>query len=746
VALLIDVTTFPQSFAAGTYPLSALNTGRFQITISVAAASSNATTFPDGNFWAIMVANDDGGLWFFKVAGTMFIGYFNRTGGATIWQRAIVWAANTPFTIDVDHVASTHTVTNASSGNGTTAFSAGGALGYSNTTLGVGVYGGGGFTWAGTASDVTDGVTGYTIVGETGAVPIAGAAAGLLFGHVAGADAGAVPIAGVAAGLLVGRRIAADLGAVALAGLDADLIFGSEDPYLQAEVGAVGIGGGAAELRAARQLAAESGGLPIAAPDASLSRGRPLAAEAGALALSGAAADLRAARQLAAEVGSVPIAAPDAALAIGTALEVGAAGVDFQIFGLANRDASVTLDTQPTGSLVIVASGGQTSDVTQGVTDSNANEWNRRGLVGYPDFAGYGVVVETTRPPMTGSDDHEFVVPVELFDENTTIAIEVRGGGRVAAQSWRNVANSSGAASLTSDPVTVDRTSILVAFWFGSSPVFSPPTTPFQANPPPGWTVGPSYLVNNANGEVQAASAWRTVGPGTWDIAWGQFPNQGAQLPLFAIQAAAVLVADPGVVPIGAPDASLGRGRQLVAEPESIDIAGQPAELRLGLTMAAELGSVPVVGLDAGEAVGRRLAAEVGGVGIGGGDAALAVGRRLVAEAGSAPILAPDLALLVGRRSAAEAGAVPLVGVEADLIWSGAGANFPLDAEPGAVPLGAPDATLARSWLLHAELGAMPIDGAPATLVRSGLVAWSRAAGALEPARRIIGTLIAEET
>lgn len=793
MAVLVDVTTFPQTFTAGNWPLSALNSGRFQITITVSLASSSGS-FPNGNFWAVVTSSDDGGLWFFKTGGgTMRIGMFNAATAATIWERDVTWGANAAMTIDVDHVASTYSISGATTGNGSgISFTAGGNA-YTNSTLGVGVYGGGGFTWTGSASDITDGVTGYTIAADAGAVAIAGTAAALLFARRVVADAGALALTGTAAGLLMGRRLAADAGTLSITGVDADLVYGSNDPILQAEAGAVALAGTDAGLRAARILAAEAGAVAIAGTDSTLVHGYPLAAEAGAVAIAGVDAGLRAARRLAADAGAVAIAAPaDASLVVGSALSVGDTGVDFQVFGLANRDASVILDTQPTGSLVFVVSGGQTSDVTQGVTDSNANAWNRRagnqGTQDYPDFPGYGVVIETTRPPMTGGTGHEFNVPVELFDENTTIAIEVIGGRRVAASTWRNVPNSSGSTTLVSDPITVDRATVLIAICAGSGPVFSPNTTPFQLTPDGAWTAGPSYLVNNVNGEVQMASAYRTVGAGTYTCTWTLFPSQGAQLPVYAIQAAALIPIESGAVPITGTAATLALGLRMAADAGAVPIAGTDSTLNRGHILGADAGAVAITGADAALLAGRRIAAdttaidiagqqsdlrrgvsltaESGAVAIDGTAAALLAARRLAADAGATDILGTAAALLAGRRLQADtaavdvagqiaslirsaligaaAGATPIAGTDADLVWSGQGQTFTLIAETGAVAISGTDAGMPRTWRMVAEAGALAITGTQAGLVWSGAASsWAGARATLEyaAAARLRATL-----
>lgn len=739
--LLVSVTTFPQTFAAGTWPVSAFNTGRFRLSFTTTIASSAVT---NGDFKTLAAAADNGGLWYHRDAGVMYIGLFNSVTGASIFDIPVEWGAGGGATVDVNHIASTVTISGASSGNGVYAFTPGGNA-FSNVTLGVAVYGGGGFSWSGTISSIDDGVTGATLVADPSSMPITSSDASLLRSSRVVADSATLPLASTSVNLLVSYRLNAESSPVSIASVDAALVYGSEDPYLQAESSVIALVSDDASLRRTAILTATADAVALTSVPATLVHSYPIIADASTVPLQSTDAAFRVAHVLSADSASVALVSPDAALSVATAIEVGATGIDFQIYGLANRNASVTLTTQTSNSIVVVATGGRTTDVTQGVADNKSNTFSRVSTQDYPDFPGYGVVVETTRPPMTGGASHTFTVPVTLFDENSTIAIEVKGVVRVATYSWRNVANSSGAASLTSLPVTVDKASMLLAFWFGSGPVFSPPSTPFQATPSAGFTPGPSYLVNNSNGEVQCASAYRVVTPNTptaYDVTWTQFPNQGAQLILLALQGPATLSADGIAVSIINTNASLTRGYRFVADSSAaLDLTSIDATLRRGYQLAADPLTLAITAANAGIFVGRRVQADSSTLPFASSDASLLYFRRLDATLAAVPLSSSDAQLLAGRKLVADSALVSTVSIDASLVWSGHAASYTLEAESASVILTSQDASLVRGRTLVAESAAFPISsqdaafrrhwvliansGAIALLARDATLTWS---------------------
>lgn len=114
------------------------------------------------------------------------------------------------------------------------------------------------------------------------------------------------------------------------------------------------------------------------------------------------------------------------------------------------------------------------------------------------------------------------------YDEVTFAAVEVRNGGVVQDQQWREVLNS---AAQTSASVTTTGPATLVAVWYGDD-ASSTPSNPVPNN---GFTVIESN--GNAVESVQMFVATKNVSAaGTYNVTWNTTPLQGAQLYLVAVQ------------------------------------------------------------------------------------------------------------------------------------------------------------------------------------------------------------------
>lgn len=225
-------------------------------------------------------------------------------------------------------------------------------------------------------------------------------------------------------------------------------------------------------------------------------------------------------------------------------IALGVHGFDFQRFGFANRAWSIALNTHASGSIVLIAVGGHSSEVGSTWTDSLNVAGIRKlaTVVDYPDFAGYGTQVGITPNVMTGGTGQTFSGPVATNDENTSFATECIGGARAKTINT-NVANAGGSTTITSGTVVTDGAAMLIADWWGSSPVVPPFTggvgTPYTAVPNNGFVVIDSYLINNQFGEVQAARAVKIVDvAGSYNVTWTHSPSQGAQTWMTALEPA----------------------------------------------------------------------------------------------------------------------------------------------------------------------------------------------------------------
>ena len=164
--VILDVTTFPQTFTSGNFPLSTLNDGDWRVTFTFTNAVSSFVT--GGNYFALVVCNDLGGLWIFDDGGTKRIALFQNVSGSPVIVQSsgIVASAGSSITVHVKNTTDEMILTGSAgftSGAGTYAFT-GSTTGdaFGTAPLGVGVYGGGGYAWAGSASDIDDGVDGVT--------------------------------------------------------------------------------------------------------------------------------------------------------------------------------------------------------------------------------------------------------------------------------------------------------------------------------------------------------------------------------------------------------------------------------------------------------------------------------------------------------------------------------------------------------------------------------------------------------
>lgn len=651
MATTILTTAEPETKTSGNWPYSTMDAGSWHFDFAPTAADTNAA-YTGSSFYALFAANDDGGVWLTSKK----VQLFNASSGALIAaSSALTWSAGQSISVTIRIASGTNAskiiISGATTGNGTTSFTIGTAHIFTNVTLGIGVYGGGGFGFTGSLSNVDD-ASGTTIT----------------------ADPGSMAITGTAATLKATRKIAAAADSVALTGTAANLTYSPVIPSTYT-----------------------------------------ITASAGSMAITGTAASFRFNHALAAASGSMAITGTDAALTSAGAISLGAHGVDFQVYGHASRDALVTLNTQ-SGSLIIVAAGGKTSDVDQAVTDTNSNTWGHIAATqDYPNYPGYGVSLSRTKGAVVGGSSHGFTVQVSLFDENTTFAIQVIGAKRVAGYSWKNIANGSGGTSNTSDPVTAYKPCYWLAFWWGSGPVFSPNTTPFTAVPDGSFVVLDSYLVNNSDGEVQAAMAGfvdntpSIASPVTRTVTWANTPSQGAQLILLALQTADILTADAESVAVTGTAATLRVGHRMSAAAGSFVITGTDVTFRLGHTVTAVAGSIAITGTAAAVRVARRLTADPGTTGITGTAAGLQLGHVAVAQAGTIAITGAAAGLRTARQIAAAAGSMAVTGTAASLTR-----GRPLAADSGAVTIAGTDARVSAGKVLAAGAGAMSITGTAA--------------------------------
>lgn len=479
MTVLLNITTVPQDFAAGTFntAATAINGGKWRITFTPTAASS---TYTGGNFHSLL-GQPHGGLWLNDAS----LELYTTPDDNIAVSFALTWSAGQPITLSVDARAGhmTATVSGATTGNGTVSLSAGPYIDAA-TLLEVGRQNGGtNFEFVGSISPIDDGISSDAIT------------------------AAAVAVAGGTVADKIGFKDTAGTASMAIAGANV-----SE-----------GRGGNSDGVTAAT--------IAVAGQAISVKR-------ATADFISSAHADIAGANVLEGQGGRISL---------------GPTALDFQRFGFADRPSSIVLNTPASGAVVLLCAGGKSSDVSTPWSDSKnaAAPVTIGALVEYSDFTGYGTIVAVTPAPMTGGTGQTFTQPVTTGDEDTTFGLVafVAGGHPRVTEVHNNVSNASGGTTQTSPSISIDDEALLVAYWWGASPVvppFSSPSpgvgTPYTAVPNNGYTVAQSYLVNNEFGEVQAAMAYLYVpagsGPTSRNVTWTHSPAQGAQLRLVAVQPA----------------------------------------------------------------------------------------------------------------------------------------------------------------------------------------------------------------
>lgn len=516
MTVVLNITTVPQDFAAGTYSAAAstINAGKWRVVLTPTASSA---TYTGGNFHAIL-GQPHGGLWF----NDANLELYTAPDDNVAMSFALTWSAGQPITLVLDASPGTltATVTGATTGNGTQSLSFPGPFLDPTLLLEVGRQNGGtNFEFLGNVSAIDDGVSGDSVT--------------------------------PAAIVIVGGSIDEKLGLK-------DVV---SPATLTVSGGSISEGRGS-----------NSDGVAPAA----------IALVGGSVPVKRSYADFMSSALVTITGGSVPEGQ-------GGLISLGETAVDFQRFSFANRSSSVTVDTPTTGAVVLLCAGGKSSDVSTPWTDNlNATSPVVVGaLVEYPDFVGYGTIIAVTPAPMTGGTGQAFTQPVTTGDENTTFALAatVAGGHPRVTEVHNNVANASGTTQQTTPTISIDGEALLVAYWWGSSPVVPPFSTPspgvgapFTAVPNGGFTVAESYLVNNEFGEVQAAMAYLYVpagaGPSTRSVTWTHSPAQGAQLRLVAIQPALSEAATPALITLAGQPIGERVTHRVAIAPASLLISG----------------------------------------------------------------------------------------------------------------------------------------------------------------------------
>src|SRR5574343_329479 len=177
MAIVVASGATPRSFTSGNFVLATLQNGpswTFQIVPTNASTDAGYS-----GFCALLATNDNGVLYLVNRR----VEFYNGAGSGTLTGNGntLTWSAGQTITITINLAvganASSIVVSGATTGNGTSPFTASGTY-FTATTLGVGQFSNTGtFTFPGTVGAVTDGVTSTSGTASCGGVTSAGSVA-----------------------------------------------------------------------------------------------------------------------------------------------------------------------------------------------------------------------------------------------------------------------------------------------------------------------------------------------------------------------------------------------------------------------------------------------------------------------------------------------------------------------------------------------------------------------------------------
>lgn len=524
---VILTTAEPETKTSGNWPYSALNSAggswHLDVTITAASTSSPHTT---SEFLAILASNDQGGFW---LTERKFQLYDQSSGSLIVTSGACTWSANQTISLTVNLVAGTNAsslvISGATTGNGTTNFTYDSHAIFSNVTLGIGVYGGGGFNFPGSLSDVDDTLTGVNGTANItlGAATLtatgdfaAHADADITLGALTSTAAGSVEVTGSANVTLGALTVDAPNG-----GIEGNITLGELTLVATGDFsGAEGVNGDANITLGALTSTAEGSVEVNGALNATL--GAVTATAVGSVEVSG---------QANITLGSLSLIANN-----GGGLQRGDYGAARELFGSPQTSVTVTLDTQA-GSLILLCTGGDLTDIDAAPTDNKGNTYTQLGgPEEYQRWPGYGIQMWYC-VNANGGSNHQITQAFTQFDECTICAVEIINGAVIVDFGYNEVLTG---GTLTTDSVATTGPAELVAFWSGDAPTGQ--TADISASN--GYEIlDETTLVDHPNGYVPIAILGRSAAdPGSYSTTVTETPDQGAVMANVAIQVAAGII------------------------------------------------------------------------------------------------------------------------------------------------------------------------------------------------------------
>lgn len=543
--VILDLSgTLPQTFTAGNWPRTTFDDGVWRFVWTPSTANTNAAW--GSGFYAMFVANDNGGLWIVSDA----LELYDQNG--LVISIALTWSAGAAITIKVDMVANAITISGATTGNGTHSFSAPGTSTYTNVTLGVGVYGGGGFNLpTSTLGDVDDAVDGGT--GAAAGTSTATAVGGAIATGV-GAAAGTSTVSGIApsstgAGLAEGTSTATAVGssvAVATGSAAGTSTVTATSGDLQVGVGAV--------VQRENSTNPSTGTLSTWSTDLTISSVDTTADTLTSVG-HGFIAGVYPGPFYVESTGSLPSpAAADTpywvirtsadAFQLATSQQNAKAGTAVNLTSSGSGTITLvrTVDTQASGSVLFTAvARGVWSTDSSAATDNKSNNYSDRDDEhAYSGFPGSRVRIRAD-VSATGGTAHTVSATWGNIggtgDEITASLLEVRGATLIKQHVHTEVAI--GSATITAPAMSSTAPAVFVVYLWGNGPVNQDHTwTPVDTN----WVkhIGASAEADvSSNGYIQTTvftrkyDSWQTgIAPQFQGVS-----NEGAQIYGYVVQA-----------------------------------------------------------------------------------------------------------------------------------------------------------------------------------------------------------------
>lgn len=696
--VIVDFTAFPQALAVSGAQLTALNDGKWRATYTPTLSSAALAT--GGNFYALTAANDLGGLWMYDDGGTLKVALFqNVSGSPIIVEAAVVRNAGAPFTVVMDNPNDEMVLSGTlTSGAGTHAFT-GSTTGdaFGTSPLGGGAYGGGGFSWAGSMSDIDDGndETVRTSAG-TNAVDAVLAAARTVVRAAAGTVA-------VAAALAASRTVVR--GAAGENAVEASLAMS----VTGGEVTRDAAGSNAVDASLAMSRTVVRGAAGSNAVGASLDAARTVVRGAAgtnavdaALAMTIAGGGTFGPGARSSAINPIDSASPNFLSAPGGALITGGGTAD------ADGRTPVAVDTQATGSAIYYAVSRPAAVVGTAITDNKSNTYTQLHTGTY-NLGGSAQWQNATGVCIgaTGGTNHVLTTQSVALDEATLGWDEIEEAHYLADSAHAFVASGS---TQQSPAVDLEDAGWVYVDWFGDGNTFGAEgflwtvTATGEGTNLGDWQVCDARITNHNNGWIQWKRWRRYFATATSNIRLTLVtlnPNQGADWYAASFQEFRTVARTSAGT--NAVDAALAASRSVVR--------GAPGSNAAEAALAAQRTAIRTA---AGEnAVAAALAANRVVTGIAAGtnatEAALAMTRTVVRS--GAATNATDAALAMARivvRAAAGANATEATLAAAREVIRAAGGVNAVEAALDAtlVPGGTATRTAAGSNAVDATLEA----------------------------------------